>query len=140
MSALKFSLNINAPAAKVWEALWNDTNYRKWTSVFMEGSYAESDWQEGHPIRFLGPNNSGMSSVIERLVQNEEMVFKHLSEIKNGVEETKDWAGARESYLLSEKDGTTTLDVQLDSVGNMDQYFNDTFPKALEIVKQIAEK
>ena len=36
---IKFFNHINAPKEKVWKVLWDDSSYRKWTSVFMEGSY-----------------------------------------------------------------------------------------------------
>ena len=139
MTTLKFTEKINAPKEKVWKTLWNDTTYRQWTAAFMEGSYAESDWKEGSKILFLGSGGNGMFSVIEKKVPNEQMVFKHLGEMKNGVEETKDWGGAIESYHLEEKNGVTQLDVELDSVAEFEQYFSDTFPKALKILKQIAE-
>ncbi len=140
MTTLKFTTKINAPKEKVWETLWNDTTYRKWTAAFMEGSYAESDWKEGSKILFLTPKGDGMFSIIEKKIPNQEMTFKHLGELKNGIEESKNWEGAKESYHLEEKNGITELDVQLDSVGEFEQYFNDTFPKALNVLKQIAEQ
>ena len=92
MSAtLKFQANINAPKEKVWEILWNDQTYRKWTAAFTEGSHAESDWNEGSKILFLSPKGDGMFSVIDKKIPNEQMTFRHLGEIKNGVEETKEW-------------------------------------------------
>lgn len=139
MKTLHFSININAPVEKVWNALWQDANYRKWTAVFHEGSYAESDWEEGSKILFLGPGGDGMFSMIEKKIPNKQMIFKHLGELKNGVEESKGWENARESYFLSEKDGGTELKVELDSVGEFEQYFSETFPKALQEVKNIAE-
>ena len=141
MTTLNFVTNINAPKEKVWEALWDDANYRKWTAAFMEGSYAESDWNEGSKISFLGPGgNSGMFSVIEKKIPNEQMTFKHLGEIKDGKKETKDWGGAIESYHLKESNGGTELTVALDSTGEFEEYFSNTFPKALEVVKKIAEQ
>jgi hypothetical protein len=47
LSTLIFVSTINAPKEKVWDALWKDASYRKWTAVFMDGSYAKSDWAEG---------------------------------------------------------------------------------------------
>ena len=140
MTTLKFSEKINASKEKVWETLWNDTTYRQWTAAFMEGSYAKSDWKEGSKILFLTPKGEGMFSIIEKKIPNQEMTFKHLGELKNGIEESKNWEGAKESYHLKEKNGITELDVQLDSVGEFEQYFNDTFPKALNVLKQIAEQ
>ena len=140
MKKLKFTTKINAPKEKVWETLWNDSTYRQWTAEFMEGSYAESDWREGSKILFLTPKGDGMFGIIEKKIPNQQIVFKHLGEVKKGIEEPKDWGEARESYQLKEKNGITELDVQMDATPEFEQYFNDTFPKALNKLKQISEK
>jgi uncharacterized protein YndB with AHSA1/START domain len=140
METLKFYVEINAPKEKVWRTLWDDDTYRQWTSVFSEGSYAESDWKEGSKIRFLGPGGDGMHSMIHKLVLNEIMQFKHIGEIKNGEETVSNWEGAMESYYLSDKNGLTLVRVELDSVGEHMDYFNAAFPKALQLLKQIAEQ
>src|ERR1700741_5235174 len=103
MTKLNFTIDIHASAAKVWQGLWNDETYRKWTSVFHEGSYAVSDWKEGSKIQFLSPEGSGMYSIIETNRPNEMMAFKHLGEVKNFEEqppnkETESWAGSKEIY------------------------------------------
>ena len=140
MTTLNFSVSINAPKEKVWDKLWSDASYRQWTSAFMEGSYAETDWQEGSKVLFLSPGGDGMFSIIEKKVPYQEMTFKHLGEVKKGVEEAKDWEGARESYQLSERDGTTQVNVKLDTVEDYKDYFDKTFPKALDLLKQISEQ
>ena len=141
MATLAFSVNINAPKEKVWDTLWDDQSYRKWTAAFMEGSYAESDWNEGSKIFFLGSNGDGMVSTIQKKTPPDEMVFKHIGEIKNGVEEINNWENATESYFLSETNGTTELAVELkmDDSPEFEKYFTETFPKALEIIKQLSE-
>jgi len=40
MKKIQFSTEINAPKEKVWNVLWDDATYRKWVSVFSEGSKA----------------------------------------------------------------------------------------------------
>lgn len=142
---LHFSLQINAPKETVWQTLWDDKTYRMWTSVFSEGSYAVSDWEEGSKILFLNANGDGMFSTITKQITNEFISFKHLGIVKNNVEqpadeETKKWSGATETYSLKETKGTTTLLVEMDSNDEFKDYFNKTFPKALESVKIIAEK
>ncbi len=138
---LKYSININATKEKVWETLWNDSTYREWTAAFTSGSYAVSDWNEGSKIQFLSPNGSGMFSVIDKKIINQQMRFKHLGEIKNGNEEVKDWGEALENYNLTDTNGITQLDVELTMNANeqFESYFNNTFPNALALVKQIAE-
>lgn len=39
-------IDINASKEKVRHVLFDDATYRIWAAEFMEGSYAESDWQE----------------------------------------------------------------------------------------------
>ncbi len=141
MTTLTFSATINAPKEKVWKTLWDDTSYRKWTAAFMEGSYAKSDWNEGSKILFLTPNGNGMFGIIQKKIPNTQMTFKHLGEVKNGMEAKKDWGDATESYHLDETNGTTALTVKLtmEFTTEFEQYFTSTFPKALKIVKEIAE-
>jgi hypothetical protein len=142
MKKLEFSTTINAPASKVWHALWDDANYRKWTSVFGEGSHAVSDWKEGSKILFLGGEGSGMFSRISKLLPNKQMSFLHEGTIIKGVEQSKtdEWGNATENYYLNEHDGITELKADLDAVpDDFVQFFSDAFPKGLAIVKQIAE-
>lgn len=136
---LHFSINIHAPKEKVWDVLWNDASYKEWTFVFFEGSYAESDWNEGSKIRFLTPKGDGMYGIIKKKAPFEQMVFEHHGEVKAGMEEKKDWVNATEAYYLSEHGGITKLDVQLNTTEDFKSYFDNTFPKALEIVKQLSE-
>jgi len=137
---LSFSTSIDASKEKVWNALWQDENYRKWTSEFHPGSYAESDWKKGSKIQFLTPEKDGMYSSIHELVTNEKMVFRHIGEIKKGVEQQPaEWEGALESYTLKENNGTTNLDVEVDMAEEYGDYFRNVFPKALQVVKEIAE-
>ena len=108
----------------------------------MEGSYAESSWEEGAKIAFLTPDKNGMFGIIKKKVLNAEMTFKHLGEIKNGIEETKNWENATESYRLSQTEEGTLLTVVLtmdDANKEFESYFNETFPKALSILKQLCE-
>lgn len=141
MITLKFEMKINAPREKVWRALWNDQNYREWTSVFTPGSYAKSDWKEGSRIDFLNPSGSGIFAIIDKLVPNTQMTFKHQGEIKEGKDmDGGEWKGALESYFLSEENGQTVLNTELQTTSDFQQYFKDVFPRAMEALKQIAER
>ncbi len=141
MLTLKFNMKINAPREKVWRALWDDQNYREWTSVFTAGSYAKSEWKQGSRIDFLNPSGSGIFAIIDTLVPNTQMTFKHQGEIKEGKDmEGGEWTGALESYFLSEENGQTVLNTELQTTADFQQYFKDIFPKAMEALKQIAER
>jgi hypothetical protein len=144
MEKLHFTIHINASKEKVWDCLWQDKNYRKWTSAFHEGSYAVSDWKEGSQILFLSPEGEGMYSTIDKLVPNEFMAFKHHGMVKEGKEQpldeqTKQWTGAMETYTLKENNNQTELIVDMDIMEEYKESFEKAFPKALEIVKELAE-
>ncbi len=145
MQKLNFSTSINASKEKVWQTLWDDANYRKWTSAFTEGSYAETDnWKEGTDVKFLDSKGSGMISRVAANRPNEYMSFEHLGEIKDGVEDrtsenVKEWAGAKENYTLKETNGVTTLAIDMDITDEYKDMFTEMWPKALEKVKALAE-
>ena len=145
LKKLSFSVNIAASPEKVWRTLWEDASYRKWTSVFSEGSYAVSDWKEGSKILFLNPEGSGLASRINKLVPNELMSFQHLGEVKGGKEQppgaaSEAWTGAMENYYLQNNGNGTGLKVEMDVTEAHAAYFNDSFPRALQKVKELAEQ
>lgn len=144
MEKLSFSTSINAPREKVWSVLWDKNSYPKWTSVFAEGSDAITNWEEGSRVLFVSGGGDGMVSRIAEKRPNELMSFEHIGVIKNNVEDTeseevKQWAGARESYCLKEENGQTHLSVEMDITEEYKDYFLNTWPKALEQVKNLSE-
>lgn len=145
MEKMHFSIDIQAPKEKVWKTLWDDASYRNWTRVFGEGSYAVTDnWKEGSKVLFLGADGRGMVSKVAANRPNEYMSFEHLGVVQDGVEDTssekvKEWQGALENYLLTQKDGVTTLAIEMDSMADHKDYFEKTWPTALEQVKQLSE-
>jgi uncharacterized protein YndB with AHSA1/START domain len=145
---MEFKVTIDAPKEKVWTALWDDVTYKQWTAPFSEGSHAETDWKKGSKALFLDGNGSGMVSTIADNRPNEYMSIKHLGMVNKGVEdydspETKQWAGALENYILKPVNGGTELTIELGGA-NIPQefidYFENTWPKALDKLKEIAEK
>src|SRR5919109_2502362 len=139
MKRLHFSIDIGAPRDKVWHVLWDDASFRDWSSVFAEGSYALSDWNEGSTIQFIDPSSrSGMAAVIEKKRPGEFISFRHEAEIKDGkVQPPAAWSGAHENYTLTANNGRTTLTVDLDAPDEYRQMFEGKFPQALERVKKL---
>ncbi|MET4081568.1 hypothetical protein ABIB40_001517 [Pedobacter sp. UYP30] len=140
LKTISFSIFIDSGREKIWDVLWNPTTYKKWTKVFAEGSYYKGELKEGNTIQFLGQDGGGMISYIEKLIENEQMVFAHQKELKDGVETESNWQGAKEIYYLRKETETSTeLQVILDVALDMESYFNDVFPKALILIKQLSE-
>jgi uncharacterized protein YndB with AHSA1/START domain len=145
MTKLTFAITINAPKELVWRTMLEDETYRKWTSVFQEGSYAVTDWKPGSKALFLAPDGNGMVSRVAEHRPNEFLSLEHLGVVKAGVEdvssaEVKQWAGARENYTLRENAGHVTLTIEMDTADDHQQYFRDTWPKALAALKDLSER
>jgi Activator of Hsp90 ATPase homolog 1-like protein len=145
MEKQKFKIEINAPREKVWRTLWGNDSYPAWTSAFSEGSHVETDWKKGSKALFLDGKNEGMVSTIAENKPNEFMSIKHLGMVKNGIEDTtsektKEWAGSLENYSLKDVKGKTELTVDMDVTDEYKDYFKETWPKALDKLKELAEK
>jgi hypothetical protein len=86
-----------------------------------------------------------MVSRVDENIPNRYMSFKHLGEVRDGVEDTtsekvQEWAGAIESYTLNENDGKTELVVNMDINEEFMEMFKNIWPKALNNLKELAEK
>ncbi|MBB6240278.1 hypothetical protein HDC90_004948 [Pedobacter sp. AK013] len=140
MEKIKFKTTINATATKVWDVLFGVKSYPIWTAVFAEGSTVETDWKKGSKAIFGDGKGSGMVAVIAENIPNEFMSIKHVGEIKDGKEESHDWGESLENYTLKEKEGHTELTIDMGIIEKWKDYFNETWPKALDKVKELAEK
>lgn len=146
MEKIQFSITVEASRERVWEILWQEDNYKKWTSVFTEGSHAITDnWKEGSKVLFMDPNGNGIVSIVESNKPCTFMSFRHIGEIQNNIEDTtsdkvKEWAGSMENYSLSIENSLTRLQVEMDIAEAYKDYFLNTWPKALDKVKQLAEE
>lgn len=145
MERKTYSIAIDAPKEKVWNALWDDASYRAWTAPFSPTSYAKTDWKKGSEAQFLDGKGEGMVAVIADNKPNEFMSIRHIGMVSNGVvdtesEKVKQWAGAMENYTLTNKDGKTEVLVEIDITADYLEYFDNTWPKALNELKRLAEQ
>ncbi|WKZ31023.1 MAG: SRPBCC domain-containing protein [Candidatus Dojkabacteria bacterium] len=149
MQKLHYSISINAPVQKVWDTMLQDATYRQWTAAFNPGSYYQGSWDKGAKMLFLGPDpmggeEGGMVSRIADNRPNEFISIEHLGLVKGGVEDTtseeaKKWAPAYENYTFTEQEGVTTVNVEMDSLEEHAEMFNDMWPKGLQKLKEMAE-
>ncbi|MCF7831887.1 MAG: SRPBCC domain-containing protein [Candidatus Pacebacteria bacterium] len=150
MQKIHFSIIINAPREKVWNTMLEDATYRQWTTAFNPGSYFKGSWEEGSKILFLGPNpdGNGEGGMVSRIKENrlyEFVSIEHLGMINNGVEDTtseevKKWTPAFENYTFASVDGGTKVSVDMDINDDYKTMFEEMWPKALQILKELSEK
>jgi hypothetical protein len=146
MEKHEFRITIDAPKEKVWQTLWNKPTYEAWTSAFSEGSTVKTDnWKKGSKVLFLDGQGSGMVSQVDENIPYSFMSFRHLGEVKDGVEDTTSekvagWAGVTENYTLKEDNGKTEVLVEMDINDEFAEMFKNIWPKALNNLKELAEK
>ena len=152
MKKLQYKKDINASAEKVYNTMLGISNietYEQWTSEFNPTSTYEGSWEKGAKIYFIGTDENGkrggMVSEIVDIIPFQFVSIRHYgildgeNEITEGVEVEK-WAGGLENYSFHENDGMTTVTVGIDVTGDYLDYFNSTWPKALNKLKELAEK
>ena len=144
MKDLQFSIDIAAPAARVWDCMFDPIAYRDWTRAFAEGSYFEGSWEAGRRLRFLDPQGFGMEAVVDECVPHERLSLRLVGEIQDG----RPVPGSRlheqpahERYAFSRTpEGGTHLAVQLQSWDDrFTDFLNDSWPKALQRLKALSE-
>lgn len=145
MDQLHFSVKIDAPRELVWDTMLQDETYRQWTRPFVEGSHYKGSWEEGSKIQFLDPKGQGMVSRIARNKPHEFISIEHLGFVANGEEDTdsdsaKALAGAHENYTLTETNGMTKVEVDMDTDEQYKAMFQDMWPKALQKLKELSEQ
>lgn len=148
MERQQFKIEINAPAAKVYNTMLGEETYKKWTAVFMPSSYYEGSWEKGQKILFIAVGKDGkregMMGVIEENIPDKYVSIKYTGVLDGDKEITEgpqvgDWIGAYEIYSFEEQDGKTTLIIDVDVLDEYKEYFEKTYPKALEKLKEISE-
>ncbi len=147
METLSYEIVINASQQKVWDVLWNEKTYRKWTKFFnpVSDSFMKTDWKVGGKTYFTNAEGEGMVSTIDSLEEPNQIIFKHLGMIdKEGNEDTesmevKQWSGCFEKYILIDFDGKTKLHAEVQVEKEWQDHMNTGFTKGLEIVKELAE-
>ena len=146
MEKQTYRINIVATPEKVWRALWGLDSYRDWTRAFNESSNVETDnWKKGSDVKFTDGKGSGMLARVADNRPNEYMSFEHYGMINDGVVDTesdlvKAFAGAHENYTLHGQNGSTELVVDMDVSNDWKEYFDSAWPKALDRIKELAEK
>jgi hypothetical protein len=143
LKRLQWSIDIAAPASRVYQMLVGPESYTKWTSDFGEGLYFKGSWQKGQIIRFMTPGGDGVVSDIAENRPNEFISLRHFGYIVNGTEDTsseaiRSWAPAYENYtFMATPQGTKlTVDQDItDAFASMPEHW----PLALRTLKALCE-
>ena len=145
---LHFEVTIHAKPTEVYQMMLDEKHYSDWTSVFNPTSCFRGSWEKGSKILFLGTGEDGsQGGMVSRIVQNIPGKFvsiRHEGIIQNGNEithgpEVQEWAGGLENYTFRGDHGRTNLSIDMDSTPGFVSYFHQTYPLALNRLKEICE-
>ena len=152
MKKLQFKVSINAPATKVYDVMLginSKSTYEQWTALFNPTSTYEGSWGKGNKILFIGVDENGekggMVSRIAENIPNQFVSIQHYGLVKGDVEitegpEVEKWANGFENYTFEENNGTTAVTVDLDVTEDFIDYMNETYPTALDKLKELCEQ
>lgn len=152
MKKLQFTVSIHAAVTKVYDfmlGISSISTYEQWTSLFNPTSTYEGSWDKGNKMLFVGVDEQGekggMVSKIAENIPNQFVSIQHYGLFKAGKEitegpEVEKWANGFENYTFEENNGTTTITVDLDTTEDFLDYMNQSYPKALDKLKELCEK
>lgn len=151
MEKLKIQIDINAPALKVYEmmlGLNQKSTYEYWTTSFNPTSTYEGNWEKGSKILFIGfDENGNKGGMVAEVMDNQPGKYvsvRHYgildgeNEITTG-EKVEQWAGGYEIYHFEEKNGMTTVTVELEIIEEYIDYFKEAYPNGLDKLKEMCE-
>lgn len=151
MNRLQFKIDIQAPKKIVYNkmlGLEDKSDYEAWTAAFNPTSTYDGGWNKSDKIRFIGTDENGekggMVAEIVENIPNEYVSIRTLCLLKGDEEiyanpEENTWEHGLEIYSFAENHGITTVTVEVDVVDEYVEYFQTTYPKALEILKKHVE-
>ncbi len=139
---------IDADVEKVYRTMLDRQTYSEWTAPFNPASRYEGSWEKGSRIRFIGEdqegNQGGMVSRIRENIPNRFVSIEHLGVLQGDKEvtsgpEVEKWAGGLENYTFEERDSKTLVLVDVDVTDEYAGYFDETWPIALNKLKELCE-
>ena len=152
MKKLQFKVTIKAPVSRIYDLMLgisNKSSYEQWTALFNPTSTYEGTWIKGTKMLFIGVDENGeKGGMVSRIVDNipnrfvsiqHYGLYKADKEITEGPEVEK-WANGYENYSFEENNDSTTLTVDVDVNNDFLDYMNETYPQALEKLKEVCEK
>lgn len=144
MNDLVFEKIINQPADQVWDAMLDPKGYAFWVKAFSSGSTFEGKWEEGATVRFVDPELGGTLAVLDRFRRPTSILARHIGMIdKDGTVDTESvmagtWIGTIEEYEFVALDGgATRLVIRMKCEDQFVQMFNNSWPKALDLIAEL---
>lgn len=145
MQTREYEIDIAAPAKAVWETLLNPDLYARWSKAFSEQSTFIGKWGAGEEMLFFDPTRGGTKAVLDVFKPMQQMVARHIAVLNEQMQEdatsevAKQWMGSLEDYRLEAIAEGTRLKVVMSVPESFVPMFDNSWPQALELIKQLSE-
>ena len=151
MIKVQYSKDIKASSEKVYRTMLgldNIKTYEQWTALFNPTSSYEGSWEKGRKIYFTATDQNGKKGgLVSEIAENEPGKFvsiRHIGLLDGDKEITEgsdveEWAGGLENYAFSENNGITTVTIETNIDEKHQSFFDDIWPKSLDILQQLSE-
>ena len=151
MKKLQFNISIHAPVSAVYNVMLgikSKSTYEQWTAMFNPTSTSEGNWEKGSNMLFIGVDEKGekggIVSKIAENIPNQFVSIQHYGLINAGKEitegaEVEKCANGFENYSFEENNEVTTVKVEIEATEEFIDFMNETYPKALNKLKELCE-
>jgi len=132
-------ININAPVAKIWEALTNPEIIKQ----YFFGTQTITDWKPGSPIIFegewQGKKYRDKGRILE--VEDQKLIKYNYWSSMSGIED-KPENYVILTYMLTGSDNNVTLSIKQENIPGekMKEHSQENWKKVLEGLKQVVEE
>jgi uncharacterized protein YndB with AHSA1/START domain len=133
------SITINAPAAKVWEAITEPATRKKW----FFGVDTRTDWREGSPIVHTGEFQGKPykdKGVVKQIVPRKKLVHTHWSSMSGRPDKPENYETI--NYTLIELNGATEVGITEENIATEKQKATseEMWKGALGELKRVVEQ
>lgn len=146
MKDLQYKINIAATPQKVWDTMTGKETYKEWTATAWPGSDFKGEWKQGENLQFIGnEDGAGTLATVTTFDPYKKILLAHIALLLAGGVEDKEsewaqkWVGSTEAYIFAENNGTTELTIDMQIYPEWADMFNESWPKALNRLKEICE-
>ncbi|MFD0750067.1 SRPBCC domain-containing protein [Mucilaginibacter calamicampi] len=136
--SLKTSIDINAPAAEVWEALTNPAIIKQ----YFFGTDLNTDWKEGSPIVWTGEWQGKTYQDKGKVLQvdpGKYVKYSYWSSMSGTEDKPENYQNV--SYTLTENNGVTRFELEQDNIKDeaAKQHSEQNWQTVFEKMKELVE-
>lgn len=138
-SSLSKSIEIEAAPEQIWEVITTPTRVRQWAKAFMEGTYAESDFQQGSIITwYTGDGEVAAKGIVTLKDKPSILELSYFDDPTQAAPASLD--KYQEIFKLKTNGNKTVLTIEAGPLAVKYTNMHDPmWQKALELIKEVVE-